>query len=166
MSPRKNLYVKPEDTDVFERVEKLLARGESLGGLVVTLLKPWVRQREAMTDGFEEVMLPRDRDRPVKFLGKLLAEGTGLNVCRIYKTKPRDGRGQGRLVYAIGTPVIVRDDGVRQLAADGDVEHWSVDVYDALQEMSTHGARGKNPVPVEMIEEAAQTLGEDHAEWI
>ncbi len=80
---RKNLYVRPEDADVWARAEELA--GESLSQLVADQLRRYVAGRESNAAGFERIVLeavlkgevppgPWDRGdlRKVSFFGRWL----------------------------------------------------------------------------------------------
>jgi hypothetical protein len=93
---RKNLYVRPEDAEVWARAEELA--GESLSQLVADQLRRYVTGREANAAGFERIVLeavvkgkvprgPWDRGdlRKVSFFGRWLV-GEPVN-----RKQPRPG---------------------------------------------------------------------------
>ncbi|TMC38180.1 MAG: hypothetical protein E6J28_06560 [Chloroflexi bacterium] len=79
---RKNIYVRPEDAQIWERAEQLA--GESLSQLVADQLRKYVAERERQATGFERIVVeaivkgavpagPWDREvRKVSFYGRWL----------------------------------------------------------------------------------------------
>ena len=79
---RRNIYVRAEDADVWDRAEQLA--GESLSQLVADRLRRYVAEREAEAEGFDRIVLeavvegnappgPWERElRKIAFLGRWL----------------------------------------------------------------------------------------------
>jgi hypothetical protein len=79
---RRNLYVRAEDADVWDRAEQLA--GESISQLVADRLRRYVAEREAEAEGFDRIVLeavvegdappgPWEREpRKIAFLGRWL----------------------------------------------------------------------------------------------
>ena len=52
---RRNVYVRAEDADIWERAEQLA--GESLSQLIADQLRRYVAQREIEASGFERIVV-------------------------------------------------------------------------------------------------------------
>ena len=90
---RKNIYVRAEDAQIWERAEELA--GESLSQLVADQLRKYVAERERQATGFERIVVeavvkgaappgPWDREvRKVSFYGRWLV---GEPVKRLHPT--------------------------------------------------------------------------------
>ena len=72
---RKNVYIKAEDAEIWERAESLA--GESLSQLLSDLLRRYVADRENQSDGFERIIVEawgekKGQVRLVTFYGRWL----------------------------------------------------------------------------------------------
>ena len=155
---RKNIYVRDEDTAIFDRAEQL--GGESLSAVIADALRRYVAAEEAKGEGLQETVIEvgtrygegADDTRKIKFVGRKLADG------RIYSTG--DSRGTDYDLYFTQKGKI--------LAL---IEHWSrwqgesttadYKIYDTLEHTLSEGV-----VPGGIIQEAADTLDVELVEYL
>lgn len=74
---RKNIYIKAEDAEIWERAERLA--GESLSQLISDLLRRYVADRASQGEGFPRIIVEawgekREQVRLVTFYGRWLTE--------------------------------------------------------------------------------------------
>jgi hypothetical protein len=168
---QKMIYVRDEDLALFDRAAEL---GEdSLSAVIAEALRRFVATEEARKRGFEEITLkvgvwrPQgDNDtRPIKFLGRKLAEGT------VYRgeTGSRDDRGTHWAIYQTQAgKIVVRWDRWSRWQGEADVADYAVlDRIPAYDEW-IYGKLHEDTVqvPGDILQEAAKELGQELAEWI
>ena len=155
---RKNIYVRDEDTAIFDRAEQL--GGESLSAIIAEALRRYVAAEEAKGEGLQEITIEvgtwhnkgADDTKKIKFVGRKLADG------RIYSTG--DSRGTDYDLY------FTKKDKILAL-----IEHWSqwqeefttadYKIYDTLEHTLSEGV-----VPGGIIQKAADTLEIELVEYL
>ena len=167
--PAKTIYISEENLPLFERAEEL--GKDSLSAVIAEAVKRFVEAKEAEGKGLEEHILEvglfrsqgADDTKKVKFIGRLLAEGTKYSG----QTSSGDDRGTIYRIY--------------KTRAGRIIVHWmewtrwqgesSFADYAALTGLPDHGEQvaGEEDVttiPGSILEEAAEALGEEKIEII
>jgi len=165
---RKNIYVRAEDVDIWQRAERLA--GESISQLIADQLRRYVADREREATGFERIVVeavvkghvppgPWDRGevRKVSFYGRWLV---GESVKRrqpvpgVYEKAVSDGD-----MHMYGIALTRRGKiAVLELDAAEGTEHGDppyLKLYDSLQ------AADQDGVPHFILDQAARALNTD-----
>lgn len=167
--PRKQIYIRNEDMELFEKAEKLA--GDNLSAVIAEAVRRYVDVKEAEAQGMEEHTLTvnivreaRDNDpRKVKFVGRLLASGTKLTG----QLSERDDRGQNWKIYQTKAgKIIVYMNEWSKRQGERDASR-----YAALSELPGYDCPVFEPeyqffVPGSVIEEAAEALGRELVEYV
>lgn len=173
--PNKNIYIRKEDLEIFEKAEKL--GGDSISAIIAEALQKYVEIKEAELAGMQEQTLtvgifrPRGEDdtRKIKFVGRLLAEGTVYTG----QTSSRDDRGITYKVYQTkaGKIIIFWRKWSRW---ERENDYADYNIFDALPEHDDV-IEGKVldsydhdfvKVPGSLLQEAAEALGQELVEYI
>lgn len=164
--PKKNIYIKDADVEIFEKAEQL--GGESISVIIAEILRKFMEQKEAEAAGYQEYVLEvgtaYDDTKKVKFIGRLLADGT------TYHGSTSDGRDRGNTweIYQTkaGKIIVYLDNWSRW---DGERDRMYYAVLDNLPGYDdTMFSNGGYPytVPGNILEDAAAGLGREMVEYI
>ena len=172
--PRKNIYIKDADTELFERAEKL-AGEENLSGTIAEAIKLFVEAEEAKATGMEEHTLEvgiwrtegTDDTRKVKFIGRKLADGTEYTG---QTSDRRDRWTEYRIYQSKAGQVIVfwRHNTCWQ----GEADRADYAVLDSLPgyDNNVFGRLDEEGypqrLPGDVLQEAAKSLGRELVEYI
>lgn len=162
--PNKTIYVKDEDLSIFEEAEKL--GGDSLSAVIAQAVKRFVAAERSKAQGMEEHTLEvgqvkargADDTRKVRFVGRKLAEQTSYTG----QTSSQDDRGTNYAIYQTKAgKIIVHWESWSRWDGEGSSADYAT--LDALPE---HGAEIYERLPGGLLQEAAETLGEELVEFI
>ncbi len=170
--PNKTIYVKDSDLEVFEKAEKL--GGENLSATIAEALRRFVAAEEARQKGYQEVELEvglwpdkgDDDTRKVKFFGRLLAEGRQYTG----QLGSRDDRGIDYELYQTKAgKIVIHWKRWSRWQGEADVADYAV--LDRIPGYDQGVAGTLDPdwevvVPGDILQEAAEAIGQDLAEWI
>ena len=169
----KTIYVKDEDLQLFEEAEKL--GGDSLSSVIAEALRRFVDVKRAEVQGMKEHILTvgvlrsqgADDTRKVRFVGRLLAEAEIFNG----QTSDRRDRGAYYRVYQTRAgKVLVWWE--KWSCWEGEPQVMDYVVLDALPGPGyddevvgkVHGF--PEVLPGELLQEAAEALGQELVEFI
>jgi len=160
---RKNIYIRDEDQELFERAEKL--SGDNFSAMIAESIRRFVETEEAKEDGMTEQEIEvgaycsgpgSDDIKKVKFLGKKIADARVSSG----QTSDRNDRGTDYELYLTkkGKYLLWQKYWTRWQGEDGEAGYQ---VFDSLtQLMSAEG------IPGSLLTEAGQRLGLDTAEYL
>ena len=169
--PNKTIYVKDEDLGLFEEAERL--GGDSLSSVIAEALRRFVATKKAEQQGMREHALTvgvlrsqgADDVRKVRFVGRLLAEAEVLTG----QTSDRRDRGIYYRIYQTRAgKVLVWWEKWSCWEGESDLLEYAV--LDALPDYNdevvgkVHGAI--EILPGELLQEAAEALGQELVEFI
>lgn len=152
--PNKTIYVRDEDLPIFDRAVELA--GDSLSSVIAEAIRRYVEMEEMKSEGFEEVTVLEgvgDNMRKKKFIGKEISyhdpdpfrKGFDGTVYTLYLTKKGS--------YVVEIFHWDRRDDVPQSS--------ELVIEDSIDELKKY-----DNIPAVLIEEAAEELGGDAAEFL
>ena len=172
--PKKNIYIKDADLQLFDRAEQL---GEdSLSQVIAESVRRFVAIKEAEGSGMEEVSLEvgtlrgageDDDTRTVRFVGRLLADALR------YTGQTSDGRDRGtdyRIYQTQAGKILVWWKAWTRWQGENDLLDYAICVrlpgYDTEISGKIHGEQMPETLPANLLREAAETLGQELVEWV
>lgn len=159
---RKNIYIRDEDQELFEKAEKL--GGDNFSGLVAEAVRRFVEVEEAKQDGMAEQEIEvgiyysgtsSDDTRKIKFIGKKIADANILSG----QSSSRDDRGKNYTLYLTkkGKFLLHIEYWTRW---QGEDSRSSYETFDSMTHLMSYDPPGS------LIQEAGQRLGVDTAEYL
>lgn len=152
--PNKTIYVRDEDLPIFDRAVEIA--GDSLSSVIAEALRRYVEMEEMKSEGFEEVTVREgvgDNMRKKKFIGKEIS----------YHDPDPFGKGFDGTEYTLyitqkGSYVV-------------EIFHWDRrDGFPSSSELvigdSLDKLKENENIPAVLIEEAAEELGDEPAEFL
>ena len=159
---RKNIYIRDEDQELFEKAEAL--GGENFSAMIAEAVRQFVEVEQAKAEGMEEVELKVGIAcsrgvgdlKKVKFIGKKIADV----CCYSGQTSSRDDRGTDFTLYLTKKEKFLLYRLFWSRWENEDNESW-YKIYDSMsQVMSVDG------IPCDLLQEAGEALGVDTAEYL
>jgi len=159
---RKNIYIRDEDQELFDRAEKLF--GDNFSGLVAEAVRRFVEVEEAKADGMEEQEIEvgvyysgtsSNDTRKIKFIGKKIADARLL----LGQTSSRDDRGKDYTLYLTkkGKFLLHTENWSKWEGEDGESTY---DTFESMTHLISYDPPGS------LIQEAGKRLGIDTAEYL
>lgn len=161
--PRKNIYIRDEDQELFEKAEKL--GGDNFSATIAEALKRFVEVEESKIDGMSEVEIEvgsyysgtgSDDVKTIKFIGKKIADACVYSGA----TSDRKDRGTDYDLYLTKKGKLLLWQKY-WTCWQGEDREAGYQVFDSMTQLM-----GTDGIPGSLLTEAGQRLGLDTAEYL